>query len=633
MAARSNRRVRRHSLAWGSILLAVMAAAAVLAASPAHGARSSSLGSVDFLTLLGFQAQFDGTSKTNYTATVDSYNKVKIKFAWRMQYVTGRCGDFKVFLGDNPQDTGNAQSDTVTDVTTISGSFVSYGTYDHEGCPDEQEHGEILTLNITRVDPITNTACTITYSQKARDNDIPGEPIILPPTTSEGVCSGEPPKPPPPPPPATPPPPKKTLTPEAKADIRNQGKKAAAKAVGYGVVALGSTLAAGASSPTGIGFVVFIGVAVNFGTMAVDNLVEAGYASYQLAKDPPDASTHTIAIPAIASAQHAKGCTKIKQALLAKCLAVRAQLDRVLTAEKQAILDDRALVAAQNRFGTALGARANVAASTQAAAAKVDLGLLASALQQQNTAELAIAKALRRAGLSRLIVHPGKTNKLKHDVDLLSLLSDQLPTNGIRQEGMSLTAPELYLLAAATSLPPGAASKVRGDASSIAAACTNAELAKAGRQFAMDLNGVPAATARFLRAAEQSVPATPPPTSPTCQQTAVSEQDTWAHTPDGTRTTICSNLRTTPPMAFVSGELTGPGGFDAKTNGKQPLHADGTAQVRTIVASIQAGSYTAKFTVYDQNGNPTASSSSTFVIASPPHNGPIPQFGQVCPAP
>src|SRR5579859_2836474 len=118
-----------------------------------------------------------------------------------------------------------------------------------------------------------------------------------------------------------------------------------------------------------------------------------------------------------------------------------------------------------------------------------------------------------------------------------------------------------------------------------------------------------------------------------CQPKVISEQDTWTHSVDGTKTTICNDLQTSPPMASVSGEMTGPSGFDAKTNGTQPLRADGSAQIRTTISHIVAGAYTAKFAVYDKSGKPTATSSNTFVVAAPPQNGPPPKGGPSCPAP
>jgi hypothetical protein len=85
----------------------------------------------------------------------------------------------------------------------------------------------------------------------------------------------------------------------------------------------------------------------------------------------------------------------------------------------------------------------------------------------------------------------------------------------------------------------------------------------------------------------------------------------------------------TPPQAYVSGELKGPNGFDAKTNGKAPLHSDGTAQIKMPIT--QAGNYTKTLTVYDAKGNQTATVTKTFTVAPPPQDGPT--TNPSCPKP
>ncbi len=104
------------------------------------------------------------------------------------------------------------------------------------------------------------------------------------------------------------------------------------------------------------------------------------------------------------------------------------------------------------------------------------------------------------------------------------------------------------------------------------------------------------------------------------QAVRITETDTWAHNASLGKSNVCLDVATTPPQAYVSAELTGPGGFDAKTDGKAPLHPDGTAQIRATIT--QAGSYTDTLTVYDQNGNQTATSTNTFTVKPPPDNGP-----------
>jgi hypothetical protein len=118
---------------------------------------------------------------------------------------------------------------------------------------------------------------------------------------------------------------------------------------------------------------------------------------------------------------------------------------------------------------------------------------------------------------------------------------------------------------------------------------------------------------------------------PSTGKVSITESDTWAHNQAIGKSNVCINVKTTPPQSFVSGTLTGPGGFTASTNGNKPLHADGTAQIRTPIT--QAGSYTDNLTVYDKNGTQTATSSNTFTVDPPPQDGPTPAFGPSCPAP
>jgi hypothetical protein len=109
----------------------------------------------------------------------------------------------------------------------------------------------------------------------------------------------------------------------------------------------------------------------------------------------------------------------------------------------------------------------------------------------------------------------------------------------------------------------------------------------------------------------------------------ITETDTWAHNAPLGKSNVCINVATSPAQAFVSADMTGPGGYDASTGGKQPLHADGTAQIRATIT--QAGSYTDSLTVFDKDGNQTATSTNTFTVTPPPNNGP--DTNPPCPAP
>jgi hypothetical protein len=117
----------------------------------------------------------------------------------------------------------------------------------------------------------------------------------------------------------------------------------------------------------------------------------------------------------------------------------------------------------------------------------------------------------------------------------------------------------------------------------------------------------------------------PPP-----EKVSITESDTWAHNPDIGKSNICINVETTPPQAFISAGVTGPGNYKANLP-KTALHPDGTRQVGATIT--QAGSYTDTLTVYDKNGTQTATTMNTFTVAPPPQDGPTPKFGPSCPKP
>jgi hypothetical protein len=102
-------------------------------------------------------------------------------------------------------------------------------------------------------------------------------------------------------------------------------------------------------------------------------------------------------------------------------------------------------------------------------------------------------------------------------------------------------------------------------------------------------------------------------------QVTISEDDTWAHNPAIGKSRICINVRTAPAQASISATLTGPDGYNA-TSPKAPLHADGSAQVRSIIT--KAGAYTKTLVVYDAAGKQTATVTKTFTVAEPPQDGP-----------
>jgi hypothetical protein len=127
---------------------------------------------------------------------------------------------------------------------------------------------------------------------------------------------------------------------------------------------------------------------------------------------------------------------------------------------------------------------------------------------------------------------------------------------------------------------------------------------------------------------EAAIRAANPPPPP--EKVSITESDTWAHNPAIGKSNVCINVKTTPPQAFISASLAGPGNYKANLP-KTPLHPDGTRQVGATIT--QAGSYTDTLTVYDKSGTQTASSTNTFTVAPPPQDGPTPAFGPSCPAP
>jgi len=62
------------------------------------------------------------------------------------------------------------------------------------------------------------------------------------------------------------------------------------------------------------------------------------------------------------------------------------------------------------------------------------------------------------------------------------------------------------------------------------------------------------------------------------EKVSITESDTWAHNAAIGKSNICINVETTPPQAFISAGLTGPGNYTASLP-KTPLHPDGTRQV------------------------------------------------------
>ena len=114
------------------------------------------------------------------------------------------------------------------------------------------------------------------------------------------------------------------------------------------------------------------------------------------------------------------------------------------------------------------------------------------------------------------------------------------------------------------------------------------------------------------------------------EKVSITESDTWAHNASIGKSNICINVKTTPPQAFISAGLAGPGNYTASLP-KTPLHSDGTRQVGATIT--EAGSYTDTLRVYDKSGTQTATTTHTFTVAPPPQDGPDPAFGPSCPAP
>ena len=119
--------------------------------------------------------------------------------------------------------------------------------------------------------------------------------------------------------------------------------------------------------------------------------------------------------------------------------------------------------------------------------------------------------------------------------------------------------------------------------------------------------------------------ANPPP-----EKLSLTTFPTWTHNTDIGKSNICINVETEPPQGFLSADVTGPGGFHTSLP-KTPLHPDGTRQTGAEIA--QAGEYKYTITVYDANGNATATTANTFTVDAPPQDGPTPPFGPPCPKP
>jgi hypothetical protein len=134
-----------------------------------------------------------------------------------------------------------------------------------------------------------------------------------------------------------------------------------------------------------------------------------------------------------------------------------------------------------------------------------------------------------------------------------------------------------------------------------------------------------AAGALKAKAALAKCNATPPPPA-----VSISEQDTWTYNTTIGKANICINVKTTPPQASISVNVTGPNNYTASLP-ETALHPDGTRQIGALIT--QPGSYTDNLTVYDATGKQTATTTNTFTVAPPPQDGPTPTFGPSCPKP
>jgi uncharacterized delta-60 repeat protein len=313
-------------------------------------------------------------------------------------------------------------------------------------------------------------------------------------------------------------PPVHPLSDEVKAALRSQQNWAFAKTLAWGAVIPVAAAGAVGSVESGVGEVVFIGVGNVAATQAAAGEAEYLLTLEQLADDPPDKHTHELLLPPWPGKAAVRDpCRRVRASASRQCREALAALRALTDVERIEIAAARAIVTAQNRFGSAAATGDGVGMDLQYAAIKTDLGIESDALAAAQKDVARLSAVLRPAGLARLILPVAALRKAGNKnatrpARFLPLLLAAPPIRGLRSQYLRMNGFDLaYLveaLAAQDELSKGKANVLEKDAKAIRHARRGHALRQAIARFLADTSpGSLAATtpAGFLQTAARGI--------------------------------------------------------------------------------------------------------------------------------
>jgi hypothetical protein len=308
------------------------------------------------------------------------------------------------------------------------------------------------------------------------------------------------------------------LTPELKAALKEEEKWAFYKLLGFGAVNFVSGPAALATAETGVGTAVFGSIFWASGSLSVTYEAEYFLIYKMLADDPPDARTHQLALPRTTGSTSVRDyCSKFKGRVRRRREAVVANLRALLDDVRAELAADKAIVTAQNRFGTAQITGDGVAMDLQYAAVKTELGIETDALAAEQADDRRLAAAMRAVGVEKFMLSVAALRRAGEKnttgpLNLLNVLAAAPPLARIRSEYLTMNGFDLAYLVEALArqheLSTAEARRLEADASAIRHAHGRTALRRAIGQFVADTgpSHAPVRTvANFLEVAARGI--------------------------------------------------------------------------------------------------------------------------------